>query len=200
MKIRGRKQGGILSIIILISIVCTSFFVTEALCYSDESKDVVINEIVNYLKGKKVRLSNEKLTKMANTLYEESRLNSLDYRLVLAIIKVESGFKIDARSRDGAQGLMQIKPSLARMIAKNTGNSLRNIKELHEPDNNIRLGIRHMARLMDDFESLRGALCAYNTGHRKARARTLIDREPRGPFTNRVLREYHKNIDILPEP
>jgi soluble lytic murein transglycosylase len=200
MKIHKRFIVILMSIFIIISIGYANFFVTKAFCNSDDKKEMIINEIVQFLKDKKVKLSNSKLESMATTVYEESRLYDLDYRLVLALIKVESNFRHNATSRDGSWGLMQIKPSLAKFISKSTGLEFRNKKDLHEPDNNIRLGTYHISKLMEDFENIHAVLYAYNAGHKKARARLNKESEPNTPFTRRVLKEYQKNTASLPEP
>jgi soluble lytic murein transglycosylase len=145
-------------------------------------------------------LSDSKLESMAGTVYEESRLYDLDYRLVLAIIKVESNFRFNATSRDGAKGLMQIKPSLAKFISKSTGVEYRTAKDLHEPDSNIKLGTYHISKLMEDFENVHAALHAYNVGANRAQKRLIKESAPNTPFTKRVLKEYQKNTSLLPEP
>jgi soluble lytic murein transglycosylase len=188
------------SICIIISISYSNLFVTKAFCNSDDKKEMIIIEIVQFLKDKKVKLSDSKLESMATTVYEESRLYDLDYRLVLALIKVESNFRHNATSRDGSWGLMQIKPSLAKFISKNTGLEFKSKKDLHQPDNNIRLGTYHISKLMEDFENIHAVLHAYNVGQKKARVRLNKENEPDTPFTRRVLKEYQKNTAVLPEP
>ncbi len=199
MKIRCRYIFCIIPVVLLFFLISTHFGVTKAFGSGDDKKEMVINEVVNFLKGKNVKLSDSRLRRMANTLYEECKLYDLDYRLVLAIIKVESNFRHNVTSRDGSKGLMQIKPSLARAIAKNKGLEYKNSKDLHEPDSNIRIGTYHISKLMEDFEGLHEVLFAYNAGTKKARGKLFKEDEPKGPFTKKVLKEYHKNISILPE-
>ncbi len=188
-------------ILFIISIVYINFFAASGFCSNNNDKrETVINEIVQFLKSKKVKLSQNKMESMATTLYEESRLYDLDYRLVLAIIKVESNFRHNVTSRDGSWGLMQIKPSLAKFISKGTGLDFRNNKDLHEPEKNIKMGTYHVSKLMEDFENIHAALYAYNAGKGKARARITREKKPDTPFTRRVLKEYQKNIVILPDP
>jgi soluble lytic murein transglycosylase len=70
---------------------------------------------------------------------------------------------------------------------------------LHEPDNNIKLGVYHLSRLIDDFKSLPAALLAYNTGTKKTRAQQAGKGAPKNAFTKRVMKEYRNNISVLPE-
>ena len=199
MKIKGKFILFLIPLLTAFVLFSTHFFVRKAFCNGDNHKDMVINEIVKFLKDKNVKLSNNRLVKMANTLYDECKLHDLDYRLVLAIIKVESNFRHNVTSRDGSKGLMQLKPSLAKLIAKHRGIDYKNSKELHEPDKNIRLGTFHISRLMEDFDNIHQALFAYNAGQKKAKGKIFKDDEPVGPFTRKVMKEYNKNITILPE-
>jgi soluble lytic murein transglycosylase len=166
----------------------------------DESpKEAVIQQIVRFIKSKNVRLHDETLTKMANTVYEESQLRELDYRLILAVIKVESNFTHDAVSNRGARGLMQIKPSLAKFIAKDAGGSYNGHGSLSEPENNIKLGVYHLSRLVEDFKDTATALHAYNAGPAKLKKKLFQDKEPKNRFAKHVLSEYRRNIEVLPD-
>ena len=135
---------------------------------------------------------------MVHSVYDESRLCDLDYRLALAVIKVESNFKQDVISNKGARGLFQIKPSLAKYIAKDAGVKWNGDQCLHEPEKNIKLGVYHLSKLVDDFKNLPTALHAYNAGESRLRARSS-KAEPRTPFTKKVMKEYEKNLSVLPD-
>ena len=165
----------------------------------ESPKETVVQQIIHFIKGKNVRLGDETLTRMANTVYKESQLYELDYRLVLAVIKVESNFRHDAVSNRGARGLMQVKPSLAKFIAKDAGISYSGRDCLSEPENNIKLGVYHLSRLMEDFKDMAIALHAYNAGPAKVKGKLFKDKEPKNGFAKHVLNEYRKNIEVLPD-
>lgn len=172
------------------------------LCAEDEaaSQESIVDQIVRFIRAKNVRLHEDTLKRMAHTVYEESRLYEMDYRLVLAVIRVESNFRNEAVSTRGARGLMQIKPALAKYIAKDAGVSWRDNNCLSEPEKNIRLGVYHLSRLMDDFKDTAVALHAYNTGPAKLKRKPLQeDGEPKNKFARRVLSEYRSNISVLPD-
>lgn len=85
--------------------------------------------------GKQARLSPNKQTmeKLVAAYGKDMLVASLGKKvspaLLLAVISVESGGKIDAISSAGAQGLMQLIPATAaRFNVKDTGDSLENIK------------------------------------------------------------------------
>ncbi len=159
----------------------------------------VVDRIVSYLKGKHVDMKEDSLKAVAHAVCDESQQRDLDYRLALAVIKVESDFKQDAVSEKGARGLFQIMPSLARYIAKDAGVKLNGSQSLHEPDKNIKLGVYHLSKLVGDFKSLPTALHAYNVGTGKVKARAPGANEPKTAFTRQVLKEYKKNLSILPD-
>ena len=187
-----------------VSLLCGTLLIYPALPASAEEEEespqqAVVQQIIQFIKGKNVRLRDETLTRMANTVYQESQLHEIDYRLVLAVIKVESNFRHDAVSNRGARGLMQIKPSLAKYIAKDAGISYSGHECLSEPENNIRLGVYHLSQLMEDFKDMATALHAYNTGPAKLKGKLFKNKEPKNKFSKHVLSEYRKNIEVLPD-
>ena len=84
-----------------------------------------------------------------------------DWRLILSVIKAESGFRENAESYAGAYGLMQLLPETAEFIADRNG-----IEEydLSMPEDNIRLGCLYIIYLQDRFSDLDTVLAAYNAG------------------------------------
>jgi soluble lytic murein transglycosylase len=166
----------------------------------DSAKETIIEQIVRFIKAKNIRLQEDTLKRMATTVYEESELYELDYRLILAVMKVESNFRNEVVSSRGARGLMQIKPALAKYIAKDAGVSWRDNNCLSEPEKNIKLGVYHLSQLMDDFKDMAVALHAYNTGPAKVKGKLFQENsEPKNKFARRVMSEYRSNISVLPD-
>mgnify|MGYP002624815764 CR=1 FL=1 len=86
----------------------------------------------------------------------------VDKFLTIAVMKVESNFSEAAHSQSGAVGLMQIMPETATWIASQLDED---IKNLREPETNIRYGTWYLAELENEFggnDVL--ALAAYNAG------------------------------------
>jgi soluble lytic murein transglycosylase len=85
-----------------------------------------------------------------------------------AITRQESAFKIDARSHAGARGLMQLKPSTARQVAKRqkVKHSKQTIRQLlNDPKMNIKLGVAHLKEMLDYYQGNPIlATAAYNAG------------------------------------
>jgi soluble lytic murein transglycosylase len=164
----------------------------------EPEKSATIERIVSYLKGKKVGMTEDGLKAVVSTVCDQSRKHELDYRLVLALIKVESNFRQDAVSK-GAHGLFQMKPATAKRVARDAGVTWNGSQSLHEADNNIKLGVCHLSKLVENFKSVPTALHAYNAGVKRAKVRTADSDEPKTAFTQRVLKEYNKNLSVLPD-
>lgn len=93
----------------------------------------------------------------------------VDKFLAISVMKVESDFREAANSQSGAVGLMQIMPETAAWIAYQLGEAPEeiadDIKNLREPDTNIRYGTWYLAELEYEFKGNDVlALAAYNAG------------------------------------
>ncbi|HYN20351.1 MAG TPA: lytic transglycosylase domain-containing protein [Thermoanaerobaculia bacterium] len=89
-------------------------------------------------------------------LDRHSEAQSLDRKLVHAVIQVESGFNQRARSQKGAMGLMQLIPATA---------SRYQVQDPYDPDENMRGGTQFLRHLIDRFPGrLDLAVAAYNAG------------------------------------
>ena len=160
----------------------------------------IIGGTVAYLKNENVTLSERKMKTIARHVYDESLRYHIDYRLILALMKVESNFKNDAVSCKGAVGLLQIKPSLGRTVAKDIGMQWKGDSQLHDPDKNIRIGVHHLSCLMNDFTTLSSALHAYNGGASRAKAAAVRKERPTVRFAGAVMKEYSKTLSSCPVP
>lgn len=92
---------------------------------------------------------------------------TVDRALIFAMVRKESDFRIRAKSRVGAGGLMQVMPATASYISKNRKLLKRNRDRLFEPEFNIALGQQYIEYLLDmDYVegNLFMALAAYNGG------------------------------------
>jgi len=85
--------------------------------------------------------------------------------LVNSIIRQESNFKVKAKSRAGARGLMQIMPSTARATARKLKVRYSRKKLLEDPEYNVKLGHAYMDGLLRQYDgSYVLTLAAYNAG------------------------------------
>lgn len=90
--------------------------------------------------------------------------------LVFGLSRQESEFNPQAGSKAGAQGLMQLMPGTAKLIAKQYRIPYAQAKLKGDPAYNVKLGAAHLADLVEDFGgSYVLTLVAYNAGPRRAR-------------------------------
>ena len=85
--------------------------------------------------------------------------------LLAAVIYAESKFDASARSEAGAVGLMQLLPETARGIATRTGGHKFVVRDLLDPEINVRYGSWYLRNLLNRYDDdLPTALAAYHAG------------------------------------
>ncbi len=95
-------------------------------------------------------------SKELNAIVDKAaKAHDIDPLLVHSVIKVESNYNANAVSNKGAQGLMQLTPSTARMLGVNNS---------FDPAQNIEAGVKYLKYLKDLYKDDRLALAAYNAG------------------------------------
>lgn len=111
------------------------------------------------------RSTRDAIPKYGQTLQENGRAFKVDWRLLLAVMQVESRFVEDAESPRGAQGLMQIMPTTQIEVAARLG-----LDSLSTVDEHIRGSAYYFASLYQLFEGadpenrIKLAIAAYNSG------------------------------------
>lgn len=87
---------------------------------------------------------------------EFAKKYEIEFALIKAMIRAESGFNPNAISRKGAKGLMQLMPATALRM---------NVSNAFNPKENIEGGVRYFKYLLSLFNNdLRLSLAAYNAG------------------------------------
>jgi soluble lytic murein transglycosylase len=163
-------------------------------------KEYITQQITRHLKNENINIEDDTAKIISRVVYEESANHGLDYRLVLALMKIESNFKDDAISSMGARGLLQVKPSLAKFIAQDMGIKWEGYRTLDKPDSNIRIGIHFFSQLIKDFENINTALRAYNMGPTKVKELSQDNMQSTKGFPGLVMDEYRKNTSTFPNP
>ncbi|NOX32762.1 MAG: lytic transglycosylase domain-containing protein [Deltaproteobacteria bacterium] len=94
--------------------------------------------------------------KYDNIIIKAQKRYGVEFSLIKAVIKVESGFNPNAVSKRGAKGLMQIMPDNFKALF---------VKDPFNPSQNIMGGTLHLQRLLRRYKyKLPLALAAYNAG------------------------------------
>ena len=96
---------------------------------------------------------------------------NLDLPLVLALIRKESLFNPQARSRVGALGLMQVMPATGKQVANRLKLGIKPEADLLKPEYNLPIGVNYLGGLMQRYNNNPVlAAAAYNAGPTKANA------------------------------
>lgn len=134
----------------------------------------------------------------------------VDPYLAAAIIREESQYDEKAVSMVGAIGLMQLMPLTATQVAQRFGFSGVDRDDLFDRDTNIRLGVRYLGQLLDQFSgNVAYAVAAYNAGptavsnwiamHRGREQDEFIELIPYQEtrlYVKRVLRSYGEYLRL----
>jgi soluble lytic murein transglycosylase len=200
MKVHNRLAW---STVLLMVLLCFTFISVKPAGVAHREKvkkEEAVSQIIDYIQDKNEKLEDEELRTISETVYDESMRYNIDYRLVLAIMKVESNFRHNVVSERGARGLLQVKPSLARYIAEDVDVKWRGAETLDEPEKNIKIGVHFFSGLIEDFQNINMALHAYHVGSTRLREILTEKKKPQRLYLNLVLDEYDRNVTLLPPP
>jgi len=101
-------------------------------------------------------------TPFGEIIARHAQANGLDWKIIVAVIRVESAFDPKAVSPKGAQGLMQLMPS----VQQEEG-----VDDPFDPEQNIRAGVHYLKRMLEACRGdLEMALAAYNAGLSRVQA------------------------------
>jgi len=102
------------------------------------------------------KILDQRAEKYRRAIEQAAKKHSVSKHLIRAIIEVESCFDEKARSRVGAQGLMQLMPATAKQLG---------VKDSLNGEQNIAGGVRYYAELQRRFNyNYQMAIAAYNAG------------------------------------
>ena len=123
---------------------------------------------------------------ISQTISKEAKQYGLDPFFVFAVIDIESKFDSHAVSSTGVKGIMQ----LERKTFAAMGGT-----KAFDPEDNIKAGVRYLARLSEQFKRPEMILLAYNAGPYAAIQHSRQGRlaNPHElSYSSRVIRRYNK--------
>ena len=109
-------------------------------------------------------------------LAASSQQFGVDEAMVYALIRQESRFNAEIKSRVGATGLMQLMPATARWVAKQIPVNAYHPALLTHPQTNVQMGTYYFRRVLTDLGDPILATAGYNAG--PGRARRWQDAKP----------------------
>ena len=136
----------------------------------EKTQPTELGKIYSIVKSNRPSIADKEAWKVSTAILDESARRDLDPMLVLAVIKVESGFRDQALSPMGARGMMQIMPETGKYLSEELlrvdGFKTRTFTPDHldDPVLNIKLGVYYLDGLKKQFRNLNLALLAYNLG------------------------------------
>jgi soluble lytic murein transglycosylase-like protein len=129
-----------------------------------DQREQTIREILEVLESQPTGLANVTKEELAEVIYEEANRYNHDPKFILALIAIESSFQNWSVSEQGAKGLMQIMPYVAKSLAHELGIEWSGDRTLFNPYLNVRIGSYYLFQLIKEFNDPRLALAAYNYG------------------------------------
>lgn len=134
----------------------------------------------------------------------------VDPYLIAAIIREESQYDVRAVSRVGAIGLMQMMPATANNVAQRVGLPAVGREDLFDQETNIRIGVRYVEQLLEQFSgNLVYTIASYNAGpiavgnwiaqHRGQSQDEFVELIPyqeTRQYVKRVLRSYREYVRL----
>jgi soluble lytic murein transglycosylase-like protein len=153
-----------------------------------------VNDLFNALSRCQMPLGENERWRLAGTIEQESRQHGYDPMLVMAMIQVESACSPSAQGEKGGIGLVQIKPSTARAVAREAGLPWQGAETLKRPVLNVKLGLLYLAQLEDQFGDLYLAMVAFNKG--PARVGNMSRQRARGArYVKKIMARYEDLTD-----
>ena len=122
-------------------------------------------------------------TDQARQIHDVARAEGIDPELGFRLVRVESAFNPQARSRVGALGLTQLMPATARWLQRGITR-----QGILEPETNLRIGFRYLRSLIAKYDGdLQLALLAYNRGDGAVDRDLRRGRNPENGYSRAVL-------------
>ena len=125
---------------------------------------------------------------LAAAIYDVALSEGVDPGLAFRLVRTESGFNANAKSKVGAVGYTQVLPSTARLYEPGLTN-----KQLFDRSTNLRLGFRYLRDLLERYDgNLRLALLAYNRGPGKVQELLDAGRDPQNGYSTAIMKGYKR--------
>lgn len=123
---------------------------------------------------------------LASSIYDIALAEGIDPELAFRLVKLESDFKVRAKSSVGALGLTQLMLPTARHYQKDV-----TPEKLFDPKVNLRIGFRYLRGLVDTYDGdVNLALLVYNRGPVAVNAALREGRNPTNGYDRILTKGY----------
>lgn len=141
--------------------------------------------LANFIAKYNCRLNNDEARIIASNIITISNMYQVDYRVITALVAIESGFRPEARSSSGAIGLGQLMPATAKHL---------NVNNPFDPRENLDGAIRLLRNHIEKYNgNINYALAAYKMG-----AGTVSRYGISQPETIKYIQNIRKVFDNIP--
>jgi soluble lytic murein transglycosylase-like protein len=125
---------------------------------------------------------------LAEAIYDIALSEGIDPALGFQLVKVESGFKANARSSMKAFGYTQLQLPTARFYDRDV-----TADQLFDRETNLRIGFRFLRDLLEQFDhDMQVALVAYNRGPAKVAGILAKGGDPANGYAEAVMEGYQQ--------
>jgi soluble lytic murein transglycosylase-like protein len=131
---------------------------------------------------------------LSAAIYDIARDEGIHPALAFQLVKVESGFRLAARSPRGAIGYTQLRLSTARAYRPEISETA-----LAHRDTNLRIGFRFLKDMLARFDNnLPIALLAYNRGPTLVDSLLTMGEDPSNGYSEAVMRGLKRSVREVP--
>ena len=128
-------------------------------------------------------LSSKDNNKYNKLILKYAKKYDVEPNLIKAMIKQESQFNPKAKSKAGAEGLMQLMPATAKDLGVNNS---------FDPEQNIKGGVKYIAEMLKRYNGdVKLALAAYNAGPGNVKDKIPENGETPG-YVKNVMKYYNE--------
>ena len=128
--------------------------------------------------------------RVAGAIESAQRTHGVDPVLVLAVIRQESHFRVDARGPGGSIGLMQVRPFVAADVARRHNIPWAGAKTLLDPAANVQIGACYLGEMLEMYHDPALAIAAYNMGPYRVRRLVARGHNLRPAYLISVLKHF----------
>ncbi len=133
-------------------------------------------------------------------ILREAERRRVNPYLAAGLIRQESMFDEDIKSRAGAIGMMQVMPATGAELARGVGIDGYSTARLAEADVNVTLGMTFLSEMLERYDgAVVDALVAYNAGPTRIRRwRNMPEYQDQNLFTERIpFRETREYVKVV---